>query len=529
MKPLNSIVKILAQNVSFDWYNPYKTLYDHESIGTGFFIDADGYILTCAHVVDEAIKIWFTVPSNGKDKLEAKIVSICYDKDLALLKAVDYKNTDFFNLGDSDAITQGDKVIAIGYPLGQDRLKYTSGVISGRQDEYIQTDAPINPGNSGGPLVDEKNNVVGVNTSKISSRMADNIGYATPIYDFKIIKDSMYSSKEDNPIIRKPELGCKFSNTDKYLLRFIMAPCSCDTGYYIKTIYKTSPLYFAGIRCGDIICTFDGYKVDNHGECSVDWTKEKVHIVDLMNRYTTESRIDVEYWSLNKFKKNKIHKLVKTSVDFNKPYPYKIKLLHPPLEKVDHIIFGGMVIMPLALNHLLHINGNGIPKKNINILKQFENREKRLDDHLIITNILPGSYLKSVDIIDNGELITYVNGHKTKTLEDLKKNIKDLKVVDGKYYVSIKTKSKSIFVLNIERILKEEPFLCKKFKYYPSEVNKFFKEKIGQVLIAPLSNSEPFPISIIEESSLPSSVSTPIPDPTLSNKIRHVRRFVLTK
>jgi len=523
MEPLNSIVKILAQNVSFDWYNPYKTLYDHESIGTGFFIDSDGYILTCAHVVDEAIKIWFTVPSNGKDKLEATIVSICHDKDLALLKAVDYKNKHFFNLGDSDMVKQGDKVIAIGYPLGQDRLKYTGGVISGRQDEYIQTDAPINPGNSGGPLVDEHQNVIGINTSKILSQMADNIGYATPVYDFQMIKKSMYTANEHNIILRKPELGCKFSNTDKYLLRYLMAPCKCDTGYYIKTIYKTSPLYLAGLRCGDIICTFNNYKVDNHGECGVKWTKEKVHIIDLMNRYTTDSKIDIEYWSLDQFKENKKHELTRTTVDFNKPYPYKIKLLHPPLEKIDYVIFGGMVIMPLALNHLLHTNGNGIPKRNVTILKEFENREKRLEDHLIITNILPGSYLKSIDIADNGELITHVNGYRTKTLSDLHENIKNLKTVDDKYYVHIKTKSKAVFVLSVEKILKEEPFLCKRFKYDSSKINTFFKEKI-------LGKPEKVD-NVSDSNSLKKDNAAEIKPivEKLTKEIDYVRKFVLTK
>ena len=78
MKSLTSnIVKIIANNVTINWFKPYKTDEETESIGTGFFIDLDGYIVTCAHVVIDAIKIWITIPSIGKEKFEAVVIGIC--------------------------------------------------------------------------------------------------------------------------------------------------------------------------------------------------------------------------------------------------------------------------------------------------------------------------------------------------------------------------------------------------------------------------------------------------------------------
>ncbi len=74
--------------------------------------------------------------------------------------------------------------MAAGYPLGQDRLKYSSGIISGLQGALLQTDAPINPGNSGGPLLNNNNEVIGINSQKIAAGQADNIGYSIPIHNF---------------------------------------------------------------------------------------------------------------------------------------------------------------------------------------------------------------------------------------------------------------------------------------------------------------------------------------------------------
>ena len=131
-KLTSCVVKIIANNVSIDWLKPYKIDNDSESIGTGFFIDNEGYILTCAHVVIDAIKLWITIPSIGKERIDVEIVGICDNSDLALLKTVTFKPENYLKLGNSDFIESGKKVYAIGYPLGQDKLKKTAGIKIGR-------------------------------------------------------------------------------------------------------------------------------------------------------------------------------------------------------------------------------------------------------------------------------------------------------------------------------------------------------------------------------------------------------------
>ena len=185
-----TIVKVISHNIVYDWYNPFRSPYDSESIGSGFFIEKDGIILTCCHVVDDSIKLEITLPHKGKKRYNAYILSICPDYDLAIIKT-DYKNEEYLELADSDHVNQGENVKAIGYPLGQDKLKMSKGIISGYQDSLFQTDSTINPGNSGGPLVNDNGKVIGVNSQKISSATADNIGYSVPINYFKLLSNEM--------------------------------------------------------------------------------------------------------------------------------------------------------------------------------------------------------------------------------------------------------------------------------------------------------------------------------------------------
>ena len=213
----HSIVKIRSECSSFNWFNPQKTLDEYRSVGTGFFINDQGYILTCNHVIENAFKIYIIIPIEGKEKIEADVVSICPDNDLALLKIKNYQNKYYLDLADSDTINQQDKVIAVGYPLSSDNLKFSSGIISGLHGILLQTDAPINEGNSGGPLVKlntETNqyHVIGVNSSKVKSSIADNIGYSVPINIFKIIHKQMLSNK----IVYTPELLVWFNNSNNF-------------------------------------------------------------------------------------------------------------------------------------------------------------------------------------------------------------------------------------------------------------------------------------------------------------------------
>ena len=123
-KIFNSLVRIQSQGYEYNWIEPFKPLQEAVGVGTGFFVNDKGYILTCAHVISDSVKIWVSIPSNGLDKYDSEIISFYPEQDIAIIKILNYNHKiNYLQLGNSDTITPGEDVMAIGYPLGQDKLK----------------------------------------------------------------------------------------------------------------------------------------------------------------------------------------------------------------------------------------------------------------------------------------------------------------------------------------------------------------------------------------------------------------------
>ena len=470
-KLTSCVVKIIANNVSIDWLKPYKIDNDSESIGTGFFIDSEGYILTCAHVVIDAIKLWITIPSIGKERIDVEIVGICDNSDLALLKTVTFKPENYLKLGNSDFIESGKKVYAIGYPLGQDKLKKTAGIISGFQDGIFQTDTPINPGNSGGPLCDEQFNVIGINTSKMM--FADNVGYSTPILHFKILEKEM--RKNTGKMIYKPNLFAKFNNTNDDLIEYYGKEDICKSGYFINKIHPKSCLKKAGLKDGDIICSFgkdnEIYEVDNFGECVVPWYNEKIHIMDIMRRFTVNDKINITYW------RNNAYELQTVIVDLSIMKIPSIRILYKKYDKIDYVIFGGMVIMQLRANHLQQLFNMEISKKMMDYLSMYAHLKNRYEKVLLITQIFPGSEIGKIEAITSGDVIRCINNVKVHTLEDLRNALLQMRESNGKYFFKLQTILNTVTILNVEKILDQETFLSDNFKYKIDPINLKIQKK----------------------------------------------------
>ena len=466
-------VRIIAQKNEFDWIHPYRNDTISKSIGSGFFINDDGVILTCAHVVIDAEKIVVEIPNTGKEKIDVEVLGICPGIDLAILKTLNYKNKDFYTLHEEDFIFDldpGVDVYAIGFPLGQDNIKFTKGIISGRQNGLIQTDTAINSGNSGGPLIYE-NKVIGINTSKNTGVNIDNIGFATPVKYYHLYKDLLLNSQKR--LINVPDIGLKVQNTSPTLIDIFSS--KCNEALLVNKVFKGSPISKTGLKEGDLLCSINGIKINNFGLLEQEWFNQKINLEDYLLTLKLNSVINIEFFRKGKmYQKSFVNTIYTLAI--NEKYPYYEK------KNIDYEIFGGMIVMELTLNHIQHIKSiinylfkSGDVKEHlINILKYFD-KENQIKSKLVITHIFPNSYLSNYELLNSFDIISTVNNRECNTLEQYRKAL--LKVKRNKF-ITIKTESNSQIALDINEIKLSEPGFATTYKYKLSETyNKIFKSR----------------------------------------------------
>jgi serine protease Do len=234
------------------------------SLGSGFIIDEKGLVVTNNHVVDGADKI--KVILVGGKEYKATIKGRDPKTDLALIQIVEPPpNLVVLKFGDSDAIRQGDWVLAVGNPFGLSHT-VTQGIISakgrvigaGPYDNFLQTDASINPGNSGGPLLNLQGEVVGINTAILAT--GQGIGFATPSNTAKSVIPQL---KEKGKVIRSM-IGVQVQSVTPELAKsFGMAE---PGGALVAEVNPDSPAAKAGIHRGDIIIEFNGQAIHEMNE-----------------------------------------------------------------------------------------------------------------------------------------------------------------------------------------------------------------------------------------------------------------------
>jgi len=235
--------------------------FDNKSLGSGFFISDDGYLLTNAHVVDGAEEV--TVRLTDKREFKARIVGADKRTDVALLK-IDASGLPFVKLGDPSRLKVGEWVVAIGSPFGFDN-SLTAGIVSAKgrslpQENYvpfIQTDVAINPGNSGGPLFNLNGEVVGIN-SQIYSRSGGYMGlsFAIPIDVAMDIQQQLRASGK----VSRGRIGVVIQEVSKELADSL--GLARPMGAVVNAVERDGPAEKAGIEAGDVILRFDGKAVE---------------------------------------------------------------------------------------------------------------------------------------------------------------------------------------------------------------------------------------------------------------------------
>ncbi len=273
------------------------------SLGSGFLIDEDGYVLTNNHVVSQANEVMVTL--QDKRQFRAKIIGKDPKMDLALIQIQDQKGKvppKLFpvQMGNSDAVRIAEPVFAVGNPFGLQHT-VTMGIISAKNrtiglgpfDNYLQTDASINPGNSGGPLFNLKDEVIGINAVIFSrTGQSGGLGFAIPINEAKVILSDLKRYGR----VPRPWLGVLSERINPAIEQYYHL--SVSKGLLVYNLVQDGPAENAGIKQGDIITALDGTAVEERNDLekllSKHRPKETAQLKIKRGKKTLEIRIKLE-------------------------------------------------------------------------------------------------------------------------------------------------------------------------------------------------------------------------------------------
>lgn len=274
-----------------------------KSSGTGFIVSKDGLIITNKHVISEQNAKYSVFTNDGKE-YAAEIKALDPSNDLAFIK-INATDLPVVELGSSDDIKVGQKVVAIGNALGQYQNSVTTGIISGVSraiqagdgsgtmteslENVIQTDAAINPGNSGGPLVNIAGQVIGINTA--IDQQGESIGFAIPI---NVAKSALESVLTRGKIVR-PMLGVRYIPITKDFAT--RNGLSVNQGAYIygggeEAIVPASPAALAGLKEGDVITKMGDKEINSQHS-----------LAGLLSQYNVGDRVQITYYRDGKERK----------------------------------------------------------------------------------------------------------------------------------------------------------------------------------------------------------------------------------
>jgi len=269
---LKDLFKFHGEDAPFeDYFDQFERFFQmpkkphkERSLGSGFIISEDGFIVTNNHVVADANEVKVSLKGHNKESesFDAKVVGRDKETDLALIKITAKQKLPALAFADSDTLKVGEWVMAIGNPFGLQHT-VTAGIISakgrligsGPFDDFIQTDASINPGNSGGPLLNMAGEVVGINTAIVAS--GQGIGFAIPSNMAKKIIAQLKESKK----VQRGWIGVTIQDVDEKSAKALGLDKA--RGALVSSVLEGQPAEKAGVQTGDVIVEINGKPVDD--------------------------------------------------------------------------------------------------------------------------------------------------------------------------------------------------------------------------------------------------------------------------
>jgi S1-C subfamily serine protease len=387
--------------------------------GSGFFIkynNLKGYIVTNAHVVRNAVKIKISSMLTSEERFDAEIVGLVkqLEPDVALIKLSDEELQRFdslasgaikyLELGKVSKLSRGEKIKAIGYPMGMVEPNISGGeitnFISGSEysTERFVTDAAINPGNSGGPSLDKVGKVVGLNTAVMLN--AENIGFITPASFVKIIIDNLLQHNE--PFFAG--IGGKLQkNADNFNT---LLNQSSAKGVIVASVVANGFLESAGIQPRDVIISLDDIKFDRHGiVISAEEQFRHKNIYDVIRLAPLGEKVKISYSRNGKSK---------TTTANAMRNPEKGIRSHPIISEREYLEVFGMIIQELSfeiIEAMREIDANA----RIDMLQVIDH-DKPI---LAVTEVRQGTQADDMEW-PVGELIVKANDQEVHSLDQLK-------------------------------------------------------------------------------------------------------------
>ena len=404
----DAVVYIAVVVKDFNWFNPYTMNSPKQASGSGFFIDQNGSILTCSHVIEDAISVFVIMPSLGKQFLKASVTGLCPEHDVAVLnldeesQAIVRKKFGCIpqlTLGDSDFVKRGEEVLALGYPgttIETHQVKGTTGVISARLNRVFQTDVAINPGNSGCPVIDKNGNVIAIAVSVMIN--AQNSNFAVPINIPKSLLPNFYEHK----LIRLQSLGIVWSYATQHIKEYLNLSDQQE-GCLVCDVYDNSSHF----HIHDIICKVNNFEVDNYGEIRIFADGDPIQFDYYIAQLPLGHEVIFDIYRNGQ--------PLQISMMIDKGSPSSIPKRYPAYEKIDYEVFAGMIIMPLTDNYV---------KRTIKTrpsLQRYLTHLYRHEPRLVIADIIPDSHIAQSRTMRWGDTINEINGEKVYTLDDFRK------------------------------------------------------------------------------------------------------------